>query len=159
MLFEKRLQVRAADFLLAFKQQRQIHRQIGMLRQRFGQSLHVRHELAFVVRRTTAEDAAITDRRLERGRFPLSQRLRRLHIVMRIQQHRATTGDVLVFRQQHRMAGRLMQLTRQTHLTHFAQQPLGARTHIGIACRVSGNRRKAQAGEKMVESGWVHPPD
>ena len=70
------------------------------------------HELAFVVLRAASDDHLAVglvggDAWLERRRFPLLERVRRLHVVVAVEQHvrAAVHGRLLIVRNHHRMPG------------------------------------------------------
>ena len=84
--FEKTGKAFAADFFLAFDHERQIAGQGSAGFQIGFDRFEVREILAFVVRAAARENVAAGDARLEWRRLPEFQRLRRLHVVMAINQ-------------------------------------------------------------------------
>ena len=74
----------AANFLLAFDKEDQIHRQRFTLGKKVTGAQDVRHDLALVVCRAAGIDAAVANGRLEGWGGPFCQRLRRLHIVVAV---------------------------------------------------------------------------
>ena len=85
---EKWPQIVAANFLLAFDKENQIHRQRSTLGKKVAGSQDVRHDLALVVGRAACIDAAVANGRLEGWGGPFRQRLRRLHIVVAVNKNR-----------------------------------------------------------------------
>src|SRR5205823_5760667 len=76
----------------------QIHRQIVMLLDRFLNPENMRKDLAFVVGSAACKNVAVLQNRLERGRVPKLQRIRRLHIVMPVDQHCPAPGLLFIMR-------------------------------------------------------------
>ncbi len=66
MRLQKFFEMRAADFLLAFDEHDQIHRQFALLTQRLFQAEDVREDLPFVICRAARKDNAVLDPRLKR---------------------------------------------------------------------------------------------
>ena len=156
VLLEEGFQIRAADLFFTFDEKDDVHRQIGVRGDGFAQTLQMSHELAFVVRRAAAVNAAIADRGIESGRFPLVERLGGLHVVVAVNQNGAATGLMLVFGQHDRMARRFAQLGGESDAAELADEPFRAGAHIGTLGGVRGDRGKTQAGEQIVESGGIH---
>src|SRR5205814_180439 len=91
VVYQKRRQAFAADFLFALDNKRQV---AGQLRSRLQIRLdgfEVSEVLAFVVAGAAGEEGAAFDARLERRRFPKIERLGGLHVVMAVNQKMSTT--------------------------------------------------------------------
>ena len=152
VLLEERLQIGAADLLFAFNEENQVHRQIAVRGHRFLKAPQVAHELAFVVRGTTAVNAAIAEGGLKGRGLPFIQRLGRLHIVVRIDHHGATAGLMDVARQNHRMARRFVNPGAESDGVELGHQPVGAGADIALVGRIGGNTGEPQQCEKVVKS-------
>ncbi len=111
VLLEKRRQARAAGFFLALEQHRDIDRQPPMHGEKGAAGLDEGHDLAFVVGGAAGDDDLVTVVILgeaggEGRHGPRLERVRRLHVVMTVEQHapgrslwRSPMGD------HHRLAG------------------------------------------------------
>jgi len=75
MRFEEGLQIRAADLLLAFQQEDQVHGQFPVRGQGFFNAAQMRHVLALVVSGAAREENAVLHRGLERLRHPVLVRI------------------------------------------------------------------------------------
>ena len=64
------------------------------------------HDLAFVVDDAASPHATFANRRLERRRDPLRQRIDRLHVVMSVDEQRGLAGRVIPFRENRGMTFR-----------------------------------------------------
>ena len=91
MMLDERLQMRAADLLLA------LDGELDSRRKATGDGMHRAHrgdtrdELPLVVRYSAPVDAAIADLGGEGRRLPQVQRLLRLHVVVVVAEQRAPT--------------------------------------------------------------------
>src|SRR5687768_5359297 len=84
MRAQKFRKIAGANFLFAFDQERDVTRKFNVV---FEVSLdrdEMSQMLALVVRSAATEELAIAQRRLKRRRLPKIERLRRLHVVMPI---------------------------------------------------------------------------
>src|SRR5260370_4697326 len=104
ILLEKIAEVGSADFVFAFDHQMQIHWQIMMFLHRFLNSENVRKDLPFVVRSASRENIAILQNRLEWRRIPQLQRIRRLYVIMPLDQNCASARLMVVSRPNKRVA-------------------------------------------------------
>ena len=87
--------MRAADFLLALQQEDDVARQFAMHRQMRFDRQDLGEVLALVVADAARIDAAVADRGLEGRADPGVQRVRRLHVIMAVEQHRRRAGLLL----------------------------------------------------------------
>src|SRR5579862_1873216 len=141
MLFQKSGKTRASHFLLSLDDKGQVTRQVGA---RFEISLgcfQVREILAFVVAGATGKQRASFNARFERRRVPKLERLRRLHIVMAVNQKMwpplfAATGS---FCQHNGMPAGWAKLRLESDLLAMFHQPIPARLHVGTMLRLSRN--------------------
>ena len=108
--------MRTADFFLAFDDEMQIHRQIALLLDRFLNAEDVGKNLTFVIRRAARKNVSVLQNRLERRRFPQLERVRRLHIVMPVNENGAPPFLMFVPRPNNRMAGSRNQLRRESNV-------------------------------------------
>src|SRR5262245_6079110 len=95
-----------------------------MLFDRFLNSEDVRQDLAFVVCRTSREHVPVLQDRLERWRIPQLQRIRRLHIVMAIDQNCWTPWPMFILRPHNGMTFCWYQLCLQTDPVELVHQPV-----------------------------------
>ena len=153
MVEEERSEAGAADFLLAFEQEDQIHRQFAAFAQRFLDTQHMGHHLALVVGGTARPDPAIADFRLKRIAGPQVQRIDRLHVIVTVNEHRAAAGHMGVAGDDHRVFRRFVELGREAHPREFRQQPLGAGTHVRRMTGIRRNAREAQERKQISSSG------
>ena len=96
----------AADFLLAFDDKGQVARKFGVGFQVGFNGVQVGQVLAFVVAGPAREKRAPFQPRLKGRAFPKLERLRRLHVVMAIDQVMAACPSRLVLATHDGMAGR-----------------------------------------------------
>src|SRR5439155_13254798 len=141
---EKRIQIRTADLLLAFDHQMQIHRQPTMLLDRFLNSENVRKDLAFVVRCAARKNITVFQHRLERRRIPKLQRIRRLHVVMAVDQNGSASGFMLIPRPNDRMSSRGYKLRLQTDTVKLVHQPVCTLDQLFLVLIVSRDAWKPQ---------------
>ncbi len=92
-----------ANFFLALDHKIDIHWQIAFLLQRFLDSNDVRKNLSFVVRCAARKNVTVFQHRLERRRVPQLERIRRLNIIMAVDQNRRSAGAMFVTRPNDRM--------------------------------------------------------
>ena len=104
--------------------------------------------LAFVIRRTASEDVTIFQNWLERGRIPKPDGIGRLHIVMAIDQDRATAGFVFALSPHHWMTRRWAKFRRQPYLGEFFHQPMSA---LGDFFGVLIVRRDTGKAEELIK--------
>ena len=76
----------AAGFLFAFDEELHVHGQFAVAAQQALHGLDLQIDLAFVVGCAAREDVAAPHLRLEGRRFPLIERIGRLHIVVAVEQ-------------------------------------------------------------------------
>ena len=113
-------------------------------------ALHVREHLAFVVGRAAGIDVAVAHGRLERRADPLVERLRRLHVVVAVDQrdrlarHRRRLGV------HERMTGRLDQLRRQAKLLELRGHPLGRPARFAALARIGADAGNPQQLGQIV---------
>lgn len=114
LVFEKPVQVVAADFFFALDDELHVHRQRADRLQPRLDRLDVRVHLPLVVGGAAGVDAAITDGRLEGGRLPAIERIGRLHVVVTVDQGRRRSRGTRPFAVHDRMPGGLDQFRRQS---------------------------------------------
>ena len=156
---EKRTQIRTANFLFPFDHQMQIHRQLTMLLDRFLNSENVRKNLAFVVRGATRKNVAVLQHRLERRRVPKFQRIRRLHVVMAVNQNRRMTGSVFIAGPHNGMPFRGYKLRLQADLVELVHQPVCTFDQFFLVLIVSRNARKPQERIILLKMIIAHAPE
>ena len=168
-----------SNLLLALHDHAHVHRQpsAASRKQRF-QGLHMHPHLSLVVHRAARVEVAIALRRLEGRRLPLVQRLRRLHVVVPIQQHRRRGPPVhrgrgmkivcihqrmsLAFRNHLRRpgAGRKHRLRRrcldQPHVLHpgppqLRRHKLRRAPHVRRPLRIGRDRRNPQQRLQLLD--------
>jgi len=116
--------VRAADLFLAFKQQDHIAGQAAVdLEERFDRQ-DLREMLPLVVGDAARKDAAVADRRLERRAVPQVERVRRLYIIVAVEQHSRRTLRLEPAAHHHRMALGRYQPCLETELVEHADQQI-----------------------------------
>ena len=111
---EEGFEMFAADFLLTFDEEDQIHGHVSLFAQCLPHPEHVREDLAFVVCGAACVNHAIAHDRLKRRRSPLAERVHRLDVVVPVNHHGAPTGDVLIARNDDGMPARRVDLRLQT---------------------------------------------
>jgi len=116
----------------------------------------VQPELAFVVDAAARVDVAIADRGLERGRGPELERLRRLHVVMPVDEDRRRARRRLSpLCEHHRMSRGRMRLDREPDARKMSVQPGGGGGDIACALRARAHTRDAQEGEEVVMQALI----
>src|SRR2546428_5895070 len=127
MLLEERLEVRAADFLLAFNQESQIARQLCAGLEIGFDGLEMSEVLAFVVAGAASKQRPAFDPRLERRTFPQLERFRRLDVVVAVDQKmRAIFLSFCEgFSEDDRVAGRLKNIGGEPNSLAMDEDPVG----------------------------------
>ncbi len=119
--------------------------------------MDVREYLPLVVGRTAGEEIPVAPRRLERWASPQFQRVRRLHVVMSINQDGRRPGDVGRLGIDQGMTTRADNLGRQAHPPELRIHPLGRFLDIGLVDWIgayAGNSQKiTQFGLKLDRVG------
>ena len=105
MLGDERCQVGTAHFFFAFEQEGHIAGEFTGYREPRFERQQLGKVLALVVTGTTPVDAPIAYRRFERRRHPGFERIRWLHIIVSIKQHRRLTRFVVMTTDNHGPAG------------------------------------------------------
>jgi len=154
---EKFCEVRAADFLLAFDDEREVAGQ-GSAGFEIGlDSLEMHEVLAFVVHAAAGVNRAALDARRERRRLPQIKRLRRLHVVMAVNHEvRARlaapkrSGDGR-FGDDDGMAGGWVHARLKADLPGVVNEPGGAGAHVLFMLWLGGD-----AGEAEVIAQFGH---
>src|SRR5437762_13956693 len=93
----------------------QIYGQIATLFDSFLNPEDMRKDLSFVVCRTASKDVSVLEHRLEWRRIPKPQRVRRLHIVMSVDQNGASPGLMYIVRPHDRDPTRRHKLCFETN--------------------------------------------
>ena len=156
MFCQERLQIRAADFLLPFQQENQIHRQIAVGFQSLADPAQVGHVLTFVIGRSPGVNPPVFDPWLEGIGNPLFHRINRLHIIVTIDHHRRPTGAVGIPRHHDGVAFGRVDLGAQPHPFQLGAQPFGIRQHIRRVAGISGNTPETESGEQVFKVGGLH---
>ena len=115
-----------------------------MLSQGFFDAEDVGHHLPFIVRGAASPNFPITNDRFEWIARPEFQWVDRLHVVMSVNHHRATIGDVLVAGDDNRVFRRLVEFGGETHRCKFGDQPFSARSYVRRVASVGGDAREAE---------------
>ena len=124
--------LRGADFLFAFEDDLDVHRQAAVLLQVRLDRLEVHEDLALVVGRAARVDLAVAHRRLERRRLPQVERIDRLHVVVAVEEDRRRAGGAEPVAVDDREARRLDQPNvLQPDAPHLLGGPLGAALDVG----------------------------
>src|SRR6516162_6148561 len=95
---EKTLQVWASYLFLSLNENDQIQRQIVVFREDRFDPKNMRKDLSFVVGRSPGKNLSLFNNRLERWRMPEIQGIRRLHVVVSVNEKRLSTRLTLVAR-------------------------------------------------------------
>jgi hypothetical protein len=106
----------AADLLLSLRDDDHVDRELLAHRQVGFERFDVQEKLTFVVNRAACEDFSIPYRRLECRRGPQIERLRRLDIVVTVDDDRRSAGCFSPFADHYRMAGGRVNRRRHTDL-------------------------------------------
>ena len=122
----------AADFLFAFEDDLDVHRQAAVLLQVRLDRLEVHEDLSLVVGRAAGVDLAVANRRFERRRLPQLERVHRLHVVVAVEEDRRRARGAEPVAVDHRIAGRVDQPdVVQADAPHLVGAPVGAAPHVG----------------------------
>ena len=119
-------QVRAALLLLAVEEDLHVQGQLAGRGDHRLDGFQVREVLPLVVAAAPGVDAPVANRRRERRRLPEFQRLHRLHVVVPVQQQRATRAGHAPFSEHDRAAIRGEDVRVQPYLRHFLSEQPGA---------------------------------
>ena len=127
-----------------------------MLLDRFLNSENVRKDLALVVRRPSRKHVAVLQDGLERRRIPKFQRIRRLHIVMAVNQNCRTTGPVFIAGPDDGMTFRRYKLRLQTDPVELVHQPVCTLDQLFLVLVVSRDAWKPQERIILLEIIVAH---
>ena len=155
MRFKKIRKVSAADFFFTFDQKNHIHRKRAVAK-RFLDSQNMRENLPLVVRRASRKNPTVPNLRFKRRRCPCFQRLRRLHIVMSVDQHRPLSWITCAFSNHHRMPRRFRRPGFQADFAEFCHEPFGTISHVLPVVGLRGYTGKSQEFKKFFEAGIIH---
>ena len=136
----------------------QIYGQIATLFDSFLNPEDMRKDLSFVVCRTASKDVSVLEHRLEWRRIPKLQRIRRLHIVMSVDQNGATPGLMFIARPNDRVPPRRNKLCFQTNAGKFLHQPSSAFHQLFLVFVVGRNTRKPQERIILFKIIVTHGP-
>src|SRR5207248_4324368 len=156
ILTEERAEIPAADFFFSFDHEMQIRRQLAMFLDRFLNSENVRKNLAFVVRRAACKDVVILQDGLERRRIPKLQWIRRLHIVMSVDQNCAASGLMFVARPDDRVPLRGNELRLQPDTRELFNEPICTLLQLFFVLVISRNAWETQKRIKLFEIIVAH---
>ena len=160
MLFRPGGEGRAAHFLFALEDELHVVPEESLLEQEL-ESLQVHEQLALVVVRAAGVDRflpggrVLGEDRLERIRAPLLQRLRRLHVVVAVHEHRLrgaghgldAVDDGVARGLVH---GGLVGAGREEEF----RQAAGAAVHVGLVFRFRADGGDAQEREELLEEAF-----
>jgi hypothetical protein len=163
MQFDEFCKAYAADFFLAFDDERQVAGQGSSGFEIGFNGFEMREVLAFVVGRAAGEERAARDSRLKRRRFPQIERFRRLDVVMAVNHEVRSPAFATLRRGKSRalgdndgMAVSRTDLCFQADLTTVPSQPVGAGAQIRFVLRLRRDAGKAQKFAQLGdESGLV----
>src|SRR5216684_6041874 len=115
-----------------------------MLLDRLLNSENVRKDLAFVISGATRKNITVFQNWLERRRIPKLQRIRRLHVVMAVNQHGRTTGAMFIACPDNGMTFRRYKLRLQTDPFELVHQPVCTLDQLFLVLIVSRDAWKPQ---------------
>jgi hypothetical protein len=145
-------QVPAADLLLALDDEGEITRQFRPGAQIGFDRLEVGEVLALVVARAPAEKRAALDRGLERFGLPQLERLRRLHVVVAIDEIMRLAAALIARRagNQHGIARRGDEPRVEAEGAAMPEQPLGVREQVALVRRLRRDARETGVLDQFV---------
>ena len=124
------------------------------------QRLQVHEDLALVVHRAPGVDAAVPLVGLEGRGGPLVKRLRRLDVVVPIDQEgRGIGARLLPLPQHHWMARGLQDLGHQAHVAHALCQPSGGRLDVSLVLRARTDGGDPEEVEEFLLEAGLLPVD
>ena len=141
---------RAANLLLALQQQDDVAGQLAMDLEMGFDREDLGEVLALVVADAACIEATVADSRLEGRRNPFVERIRRLHVVMTVEQHGRLARRLLPARDDHGMSGGRHEAGFQPDLRQHLDQK-GA--DLGDADVLGADARVLQIGDQPVEEG------
>ncbi len=151
MRFNEVREMLAAHLLLTFRQHDHVNRQRAASGEMGFKRLDVQVELPLVVHGASGVHAPITYLRLERRRSPQLERLRWLHVVMPIDEHRRrVSAGVAPFAKYHRVACRGHHLRLETDGPHCICQPRGGTCGIRIVLAACTDTRDTEKIEQLL---------
>ena len=153
---QERTEIRATNFLFAFKKCDQIDGQVTVGGHRLAQAIGVGHELPFVVSGAAGENDAILDARLEWGSEPEIQRVSGLHVVVTIQQYGRASRAVGVAGYDDGVSRGRVNGGVETGVLEKSSQPLGAGADVFSVGRISGDTGESQTGEQGIKRSHSH---
>ncbi len=155
VFFQKVREVAAADLLFSFDQENDIDRERSFL-ESFGDAEDMGQDLSFVVGRSPGKDPPIADFRFKWGRTPLRKGLRRLHIVVAVDQDRSLGGIAPGFSNHNRMPRRFFLAGLQSDAPELRHQPIRTSLQIVFVGGLGGNAWKAEKFQEFLNVRIVH---
>ena len=154
---QERRQVAAANLLLALEHERQIAGQGGAGPEIGFDRLEMGEMLALVVGGAAGDQRAPADGRFEGRRLPEFERLRRLHVVVAVNQEmRAPPRPAGRAGEHDRMARRRTQFGLEADLPAMLREPGGAGAEVPLVLRLRGNAGEAEEFAQLAnEAGLV----
>ena len=142
----------AAGLLFAFEQELHVDRQLAGGLQQALHGLDLDVDLALVVAGAARENVVAADLRLEGRRFPLVQRIGRLHVVVAVEQDGGLARRAQPFRIDQRIAFAFDQLGGgHPRRAQFVQGEFGGAPDIGLVFRERADARNAQEGLQPLQ--------
>ncbi len=143
--------LRAADFLFALDEELHLQRQLLARLDPGFDAFDVSEHLAFVVGGAAGVDVAVANRRLERRRRPLAERIGRLDVVVSVDERDRFAGHRRRLGQDQRMAGRLHEFGRQSQLLEPRDHPLGRAAHVAGVARIGADALDTEQVREVVD--------
>ena len=154
---EERAERRASGLLLALEQTDDVDRRAVARPEPRVERCDVCEQLALVVGSAAADEAVADSSRPERGRDPRAERIRRLNVVVPIDEDRRRVSAPAPPRNHDRVAGRRYGgCVRETDAAEGRREPVGARADVASMRRLCTDARELdEAGERVRESRHV----
>ena len=152
MALDEVVEVGRADFLFAFQDDPEVHRQPAVLLQVRFDGLEVHEDLALVVGGPARVDLAIAHRRFEGRRLPEIQRIDRLHVVVTVEEDGRRSLGAEPVAVDHRIPGRLDQPdVLHADPPHLVGGPLGTAAHICLVLRQRADAGDGEVGLELLD--------
>ncbi len=112
---------------------------------------HVQVELALVVDGAASEEPPVANLRLERGRGPEIERLRRLHVVVTVDQDGGSIfARAAILAEYDGVPGGLLDLDIEPRVPHALGQPFGGPAGVGIVLGAGAHAGDAEEFEELL---------
>ena len=152
---DKVIEIRAADFLLAFDEEDEIDRQGSFFAEEVNRTEDVGEDLSFVVRRPAGEDTLVADGRFERRGGPEIHRFLGLDIIVSVNEHGRLARRLGSAGQHGGVSAGFRDLGLESAVPEQGGEPIRAGPHFGGVVRFGRDTAEAEEVEEQIQIGFA----